>query len=82
MNLRATYEVYRVRMETVFTAPFTGMGYFITSSDDSVQMRIVKMSESGQNVSNEEVILNAPYTRCVSAWCERVQARQSARGSN
>eukprot|EP00892_Ulva_mutabilis_P008261 jgi/Ulvmu1/5807/UM025_0063.1 len=63
MNMPQQWEPYHVKMDTVFTAPFTGVGYFVANSDDDFKMWMTKLGEYGQNVSSDDLILDTPYTR-------------------
>lgn len=63
MNMPQQWMTYRVNMATIFTAPFSGVGYFIANSDDFIAVRMTKLGSSGEKLSDDELILNAPYTR-------------------
>jgi len=67
MNMPQQWNTYRMRMQTIFTAPFSGVGYFVVNSDDYVEMRMTQLGADGVQVSQNELILDAPYTRYLTS---------------
>ena len=67
MNMPQQWNTYRMRMQTIFTAPFSGVGYFVVNSDDYVEMRMTQLGADGVQVSHNELILDAPYTRYLTS---------------
>lgn len=61
-------------METIFTAPFTGVGYFIAASDDFADMNLTQLDVHGDAMMEPERIISSGYTRydlCLSSPTRR-----------
>lgn len=61
MNLPYTTSPYRVRMDTTFSAPFTGVGYFIGAFDDFVDMHLAALNADGEAVTEDELVISSSY---------------------
>lgn len=60
LNVESNSSLYRMHMDTVFTAPFSGMGYFIGSYDDFADMNLTSLS--GDTIADSERIISSGYT--------------------
>lgn len=58
--------VYRAHMDTIFTAPFTGVGYFVGAFDDFIDMNLTKLDSDGSAVGESERVLSSGYPGCAS----------------
>lgn len=61
MNLPYNTSLYRVHMDTIFSAPFTGVGYLIGAYDDFADLRLTKLSADGETVTDEGLIISSGY---------------------
>eukprot|EP00892_Ulva_mutabilis_P008260 jgi/Ulvmu1/5806/UM025_0061.1 len=61
MNMPYNTSLYRVRMDTIFTPHFTGVGYFVGAYDDFADMRLTKLNADGEIITDYGLVISSDY---------------------
>jgi hypothetical protein len=67
LDLHRNYSLYRVALETLFEAPFSGAGYFWGAWDDWVDLSLTPLTPSGDlDVNATAKLFDSWYMGCVA----------------